>query len=46
MANHVHILIYPEAKLSRITNAIKNFSARQANGILGRSGHPFWQDQS
>jgi REP element-mobilizing transposase RayT len=44
--NHVHILIYPEAKLSRITKAVKNFSARQANAILGRTGQPFWQDES
>ena len=46
MANHVHILIYPRAKLSRITKAVKNFSARQANTILGRTGQPFWQDES
>ncbi|MCX6628176.1 MAG: transposase [Candidatus Solibacter sp.] len=46
MANHVHILIYPEAQLSKITKSIKNFSARQANAILGRMGQPFWQDES
>jgi putative transposase len=46
MSNHVHILIYPEAKLSRITKAVKNFSARQAKTILGRTGQPFWQDES
>jgi putative transposase len=46
MANHVHILIYPEATLSRITKAIKSLSAHQANAILGRSGHRFWQDES
>ena len=46
MINHVHLLIYPQAKLSRITKAIKNFSARQANAILGRTGEPFWQDES
>ena len=46
MSNHVHILIYPESKLSRITKAVKNFSARQANTILGRTGQPFWQDES
>jgi REP-associated tyrosine transposase len=46
MVNHVHILIYPEASLSRITKAIKNFSARQANALLGRKGQPFWQDES
>ena len=46
MVNHVHILIQPEAKLSRITKAIKNYSARQANAILGRTGQPFWPDES
>ena len=35
-----------DPKLSRITKAIKNFSARQANAILGRTGEPFWQDES
>ena len=46
MVNHVHILIYPEADLSKITRSIKNFSARQANRILGLTGQPFWQDES
>ena len=46
MINHVNILIYPEAELSRITKAIKNFTARRANTILGRTGQPFWQDES
>ncbi len=46
MVNHVHVLIEPEAKLARITKAIKNYSARQANIILGRTGQPFWQDES
>jgi REP element-mobilizing transposase RayT len=46
MVNHVHILIDPRAELSRITTAVKNFSARQANAILGRTGQPFWQDES
>jgi len=45
MRNHVHILIYPEADVSRITKAVKNFSARCANKILGRTGQ-FWQDES
>jgi REP element-mobilizing transposase RayT len=46
MPNHVHILIRPKSDLSRITKAIKNFSARQANVKLGRTGQPFWQDES
>jgi len=45
MCNHVHILIDPRAEMARITKAIKNYSARQANGILGRTG-PFWQTES
>jgi type I restriction enzyme R subunit/putative DNA methylase len=39
-------LICPKTSISRITKAIKNFSARQANIILGRTGEPFWQDES
>lgn len=33
-------------KLSKITQALKGFSALQANRILNRSGKPFWQDES
>jgi len=46
MVNHVHMLVFPKAPLSRITRAINGFSARQANLILGRAGQPFWQDES
>ena len=46
MINHVHILIYPKVPLPKITKAIKNYSARQANVILGRTGQPFWHDES
>ena len=46
MMNHVHILINPAARTQRITKAIKNYSARQANTILGRTGLPFWHDES
>ena len=46
MVNHVHLLLDPETQLARITKAIKNFSARQANAILGRTGQPFWQDET
>jgi REP element-mobilizing transposase RayT len=45
MSNHVHILIEPAAKMPRITKAIKNYSAREANRILSRTG-AFWQDES
>jgi REP element-mobilizing transposase RayT len=46
MANHVHILIDPKAMLQRIMRSIKSFSARQANAILGRTGQPFWKEES
>jgi putative transposase len=46
MINHVHILVSPKTELQKITKSIKNFSARQANAILGRTGEPFWQAES
>jgi REP element-mobilizing transposase RayT len=51
MPNHVHILIRPRLELAAITRAIKGKSARpaklsEANAILGRTGKPFWQDES
>ena len=45
MCNHVHLLIDPRAGMARITKSIKNYSAREANRILGRTG-PFWQMES
>jgi REP element-mobilizing transposase RayT len=46
MANHVHLLLAPQTKLSRIMQQIKGATAREANLILGRTGKPFWQDES
>jgi putative transposase len=46
MINHVHLLIQPKTGLSRINQSIKNYSARQANNLLGRKGEPFWQPES
>jgi REP element-mobilizing transposase RayT len=46
MSNHVHVLIWPKALLPEITKAIKGFTAREANRILGRTGEKFWQDES
>ena len=42
MSNHVHLLIQPHIVLSRITESIKRYSAREANKILGLTGQPFW----
>jgi REP element-mobilizing transposase RayT len=46
MSNHVHMVVYPHAPLWKITKAVKGFTARQANQILGRTGQPFWQHES
>jgi REP element-mobilizing transposase RayT len=46
MSNHVHILITPRVPLASITKAMKGRSARPASAILGRTGQPFWQDES
>jgi putative transposase len=46
MSNHVHILIWPRAYLSRITKAIKGYTARECNKLLSRTGENFWQDES
>jgi REP element-mobilizing transposase RayT len=43
MPNHVHVVVEPAdgQTLGAIVHSWKSFSAKQANGILGRSG-PFW----
>jgi len=32
--------------LARITQSLKGYTAREANRLLGRTGQPFWQDES
>jgi len=46
MPNHVHLLILPLAPIPVITRWLKGSTARAANLILGRTGQPFWQDES
>ena len=46
MPNHVHVLLWPCIAMERITNGIKGVSARDANLVLGRTGHHFWEDES
>jgi putative transposase len=41
MANHVHALLTPHVEVKKVTRAIKSYSARKANQILGRTGEPF-----
>ena len=46
MANHVHVLLCPKVSLAKITQAIKTFTARKANEILGRTGQKSWAEES
>jgi putative transposase len=43
MANHVHMLVLPKAPPSRFIGTLKGYTAHEANRLLGRTGHPFWQ---
>jgi len=45
MSNHVHVVVNPNVPLARITKAIKCYTAREANKILGLTGR-FWQHES
>src|SRR5438046_6803284 len=46
MPNHVHLLIRPLAPVPVLMRWLKGSTARGANRILGRTGQPFWQDES
>jgi REP element-mobilizing transposase RayT len=46
MPNHVHILVSPLVSLPRLTKALKGYTAKRANQILGLTGSPFWQEES
>jgi REP element-mobilizing transposase RayT len=46
MSNHVHALLLPKIPVSRLMKSMKNFTAREANRALGRTGEPFWQKES
>lgn len=46
MPNHVHLLIRPLVQVSQLTQSLKRFTATQGNRMLGRTGEPFWQDES
>jgi len=46
MANHVHLLIRPQIAPDRLLKSLKGATAREANGLLGRTGEPFWQKES
>ncbi len=46
MPNHVHLLMTQSEgeSLSRIMHSLKSFTAKEANRLLGRSGH-FWSKE-
>ena len=46
MPNHVHLLVTPRVPATRWLGPLKGFTAHQANQILSRHGHSFWQDES
>ncbi len=46
MPNHIHLLITPQADVSKLMQKLKGTTARYANQQLGRTGMPFWQDES
>lgn len=48
MPNHVHLVLWPMPNftLSEILKSRKRHTARQANLILDKTGHSFWQRES
>ena len=46
MPNHAHLLIVPQVCVPVLMRWLKGSTAREANRILGRTGQPFWQDES
>ncbi len=46
MPEHVHLLLRPSTSLAAIMRSLKGWSACAANRRLGRTGKPFWQDES
>jgi REP element-mobilizing transposase RayT len=46
MPNHVHVLLTPLVPLPKLTKSLKGITARRANVMLGRTGLPFWQEES
>jgi REP element-mobilizing transposase RayT len=46
MPNHVHVILEPRIELPAIMRWLKARTSRVANRMLGRTGTPFWQDES
>jgi putative transposase len=45
MPNHVHLLCTPVVSLAEVLRRNKGPTARLANGLLGRHGVKFWQEE-
>jgi putative transposase len=46
MPNHVHLLVRSQVAVPILMRWLKGSTARRANLLLGRTGQPFWQDES
>ena len=46
MSNHVHLLLTPHVRASKLLGSLKGATARRANLLLRRAGLPVWQDES
>ncbi len=46
MPNHVHLLITPRISVPKLLGSLKSVTGKRANLLLGRTGRPFWQDES
>ncbi len=46
MPNHVHLLFTGQVSVSKLLGSLKAASAKRANLLIGRTGQPFWQDES
>jgi len=46
MPTHVHAILRPYIAMPIILRWLKGRTSRVANQILGRTGTPFWQDES
>jgi REP element-mobilizing transposase RayT len=46
MPNHVRMVLEPRVAMPSIMRWLKGRTGRMANRILGRTGTPFWQEES
>jgi len=44
--HRVHLLLTPQANVSKLPDSLKAATAKRAHLLLQRSGQPFWQDES